>query len=139
MRAALARNGWLAVGAAEAAVVLGDRFLEARGHLRRRLRADGSAVRALILGELELELIRQIHELLEFALDQVRVARDAAAQRLAELADGAQLFFAQALRLQLISEREQLARRVVELLLHLIDALGVVPQAAVARIPDAAA
>src|SRR5262245_2196685 len=102
----------LLLGAAEAAVVLGDRLFEARGDLRRRLRAHGRALRgAGVLGKPELELVGEIHELLELGLDELRVARDAAAQRFGKLADGPQLFFRQALRAQLVAARQEILRR----------------------------
>src|SRR5262245_44649521 len=80
----------LAVGAAEAAVVLGDRLFEAGRDLRRRLRANRRTLGArVILGQPELELLREVDELLELAVDELGVARDAAAQRFGELAHGA--------------------------------------------------
>ena len=95
--AALARKERLFLGAAEPAVVLGDRLFESRRDLRRRLRADGRTLGVPgVLGEPELELVGEVHELLELGLDEVRVARDAAAQRLRELAHGPQLFLRQA-------------------------------------------
>src|SRR6185503_7833762 len=86
-----------------------------------------------------LQLLREIDELLELPVDEIRVAGDAAAQRFAELAYGAQLFLAQALRAQLVAERQQLGRGGVELLLHVLDATRVVPVTAIARVPDAPA
>ena len=108
--------------------------------MRRRLRADGGALRGIaVFGELELELLGETDELLELALDELGVAGDAAAQRFAELANGAQLLVRQALRAQLVAERQKVARCVVELLLHFVDRARVVPEPAIARIPDAAA
>ena len=43
------------------------------------------------------------------------------------------------MRSQIVAARQEIARRVVELLAHIVDDTGVVPVAAIARIPDAAA
>ena len=130
----------LALGAAEAPVVLGDGFFEPRRDLRRRLSSHCRALGGVaVLGELELELLREIHELLELLLDELGIPRDAAAQRVTELADRAQLLVGQPLSAQLVAERQQLARRIIQLLLHVVDGARVVPEAAIARIPNAAA
>src|SRR6185436_17879844 len=121
------------------AVVLGDRFLEARRYFGRRLRAYSRALRsATVFRELQLELVGEIDELLELGFDELRVAGDAAAQRFGELAHGTQLFLRKTLRSQLVAARQEILRRIVELVAHVVDAPRVVPEAAIARIPDAA-
>src|SRR5262249_2208548 len=129
--------------AREPAEVFGDCVLVALRDLRRRLRAHGRVL-ALVVArrELELELIGEVHEPLELLLEHVRIAADveAGTQRLAELADRLELFLVDAaLIAQSRAERKQIARRVAELIPRLLHVLGVLPDPAIARIPDAAA
>ena len=112
-------------GAAEAAEVFGDRVLEAFGDLRRRLGANRGPLGAVVRrGELQLELLRQVHEPLELLLDELRIPAQAAAQRLAEIAHRLQLLVGEALVAQLIAERQQLARRIGQVVARLVDGCG---------------
>ena len=132
--------------AAQTPVVLGDRLFEAGSRRHRCFRAHGGAFgTARSACQLQLELLGQVHERLQLLIDQRRIARDRAAQRITERTHGLDLFVRQlaivltvALQ-QVRTARQQVTRRVLQLLARLLDVLRVVPERAIARIPHAAA
>src|SRR5690606_12440239 len=124
---------------AQKAIVFRRLRFETRRGLCRLLGAHGSALGIRLRRETQLELLGQVHDGAELALDELRVAAQAAAHAVAELTQRLQLFLAQAFGAQARAERQEIAARLGELLACLLDRFGVLPPVAKPRVPDAAA
>ena len=135
------RRRALAVGAAEAAVVLGDGFFEAGGDLRRRLRADGgalggvAAVAASLSSSCSARFTSCWNSCSMSSGLPVMLPRSASPSSRTARSSSSVRPCARSSLPSVSSSRDAS----FELLSRVVDRAGVVPEAAIARIPDAAA
>src|SRR5690606_33858128 len=113
------------LGAAQPAVVLGDRFLVALRELDRGLGAHRMrpAAAAIALADLQLYLLGQVHQGAELSVDELGVAAQPPAQRIPQAPDRLKLLVRQPLPAQPCTQSQQLAACILEASLELCGTL----------------